>query len=191
MSFENISSRPQESSVLALATELHNLYHLLKERSLEHQLMLVAKWQEPHFVIEVTVFSADGHDNDLREETESDLNTSFLLADEEDLNNLFDSVIDMMPSIDTLSEDTSFDIRAHAARTFEQMQSQVKGSMGVLRLGMDVNFNHDLIEFNRWTAFATEQHDGFSIIEEHKLFHSFGVVASDEPQENLESNESA
>lgn len=186
MNLEEHTTRASETSVLFLASEINNLNHLLLNVSLEHQLMLIAKWVGPYFLVEVTVFATTSTDSEIKEETESDLNISYMMLDGEDLDNVFESLVDLMPSIDRISEDTKFDIRAHAGCAFQQMQAQVQGSNGALRLGMDINFNHGVIEFSRWTAFLEDEQDSrLSVVEEHKLFHAYETVGNT-PVENEE-----
>lgn len=186
MNIEEHTTRATEIGVLFLGSEIHNLNHLLLNVSLEHQLMLIAKWVGSYFLVEVTVFATTSTDSEIKEETESDLNISYLMLDGEDLDNVFETLLDLMPSIDRIGEDTNFDIRAHAGCAFQQMQTQVQGSNGTLRLGMDVNFNHGVIEFSRWTAFLEDEYDShLSVIEEHKLFHAYETVSTS-PIENEE-----
>lgn len=186
MSISEHTERTNEVSFLEVASEIQNLNQLLRDTSLEHQIMLVGKWIGDYFLFEINIFSIDSSNIDIREETDSDLNRSFVLIDGEELDMLFDDIIDLMPSIDKLSEDCFTDIRGHALRALHLMVEQVKGSIGNLRIGLDLNFESGLITFNRWTAFIDSiLSDGFSVIEEHKIFHSIEepVVEEIEPLE--------
>lgn len=175
MSFSENTTRPQEMSILFLASELQELNHLVVNNKLEHELMLIAKWVDPYFVLEACIFSIDSENNDIREETESDLNTSYIVADEEDLDNILESIIDMMPTIDEISGDTGYNIRAHTTKLFQQMQEHVKTAKGLLRLGIDVSFTKESIRLNRWVSFITDKdsEESLSVVEEHSLQHNF------------------
>ena len=181
MSFSEHTSRSEEISVLFIFSELQELRHLAEDSMLEHEIMMIAKWTGEFFILEACVFQIDSENSDIREETESDLNISFVEVDEENLGYILTSVIDMMPSIDEISEDTGFDIRKHSCNLFQQMVEQVKNSRGLLRLGMDVIFNKESIRLNRWTSFVGEGCDTetLSVIEEHGLQHNFNRPNSD------------